>query len=101
MENWNSANGFVFYGKGGEIATNRRDDQELAVLSLHLLQVAMVYVNTLMLQQVLADPLWLNRMAVEDYRALSPLIYAHVNPYGLFRLNMQERLALEERTAAA
>jgi len=23
IENWNSANGFIFYGKGGEIATNR------------------------------------------------------------------------------
>ncbi|CUX68375.1 hypothetical protein AGR5A_pb0018 [Agrobacterium genomosp. 5 str. CFBP 6626] len=23
VENWNSANGFVFVGKGGEMATNR------------------------------------------------------------------------------
>ena len=38
VENWNSANGFIFYGKSGEIATNRLDDQELSVLSLHLLQ---------------------------------------------------------------
>jgi TnpA family transposase len=37
VENWNSANGFIFYGKSGEIATNRLDDQELSVLSLHLL----------------------------------------------------------------
>ncbi|GHO51390.1 hypothetical protein KSX_95530 [Ktedonospora formicarum] len=28
VENWNSANGFIFYGKSGEIATNRLDDQE-------------------------------------------------------------------------
>ncbi len=54
VENWNSANGFIFFGKGGEIATNRRDDQELAVLSLHLLQTSMEYINTLMLQQVLS-----------------------------------------------
>ena len=33
VENWNSANGFIFYGKSGEIATNRLDDQELSVLS--------------------------------------------------------------------
>ena len=50
VENWNSANGFIFYGKGGEISTNRRDEQELAVLSLHLLQSSLVYINTLMLQ---------------------------------------------------
>jgi TnpA family transposase len=56
VENWNSANGFIFYGKGGEIATNWLEDQELAVLALHLLQISMVYVNTLMLQDVPADP---------------------------------------------
>jgi TnpA family transposase len=26
VENWNSANGFIFYGRSGEIATNRLDD---------------------------------------------------------------------------
>jgi TnpA family transposase len=40
VENWNSANSVIFYGKGGEIATNRMGDQEMAVLSLHLLQAA-------------------------------------------------------------
>ena len=94
VENWNSANGFIFYGKGGEIATNRLEDQELAVLSLHLLQVSMVYVNTLMLQRVLADPTWLSRMGTEDMRALSPLIYGHINPYGTFKLDLGERLEL-------
>jgi Tn3 transposase DDE domain-containing protein len=53
IENWNSANTFIFYGKGGEIASNRLEDQELAMLALHLLQMAMVYINTLMMQQVL------------------------------------------------
>jgi len=37
VENWNSANSFIFYGKSGEISTNRIEDQELSVLSLHLL----------------------------------------------------------------
>ena len=54
----------------------------------------MVYVNTLMLQDVLADPAWLGRMEVEDMRALSPLIYAHINPYGTFELDLAERLEL-------
>ena len=30
IENWNSANGFIFYGKGGEFASNRREDQEVS-----------------------------------------------------------------------
>jgi TnpA family transposase len=32
VENWNSANGFIWFGKGGEIATNRLEDQEVAML---------------------------------------------------------------------
>lgn len=55
VENWNSANSFIFYGKGGEVATNRLEDQELAILSLHLLQISLVYINTLMIQQVLSS----------------------------------------------
>jgi len=51
VENWNSANDFILFGKGGDIATNRREDQELAMLALHLLQNALVYINTLMLQR--------------------------------------------------
>ena len=95
VENWNSANGFIFYGKGGEVATNRLEDQELSILSLHLIQSSLVYINTLMLQQVLAEPDWLNAMKPEDLRGLSPLIYAHINPYGLFELDMARRLVLD------
>ena len=66
------------------------------MLSLHLLQVSLVYVNTLMIQQVLAEPEWQNRLTEVDLRALSPLRWRHVNPYGTFTLNMQERLPLEQ-----
>ena len=61
-------------GKGGEVASNRLEDQELPVLSLHLLQNCMVYVNTLMIQSVLADPAWRKRLEAGDYRALTSLI---------------------------
>ncbi|MGB5926739.1 MAG: Tn3 family transposase, partial [Cyclobacteriaceae bacterium] len=94
VENWNSANSFIFFGKGGEVSTNRLEDQELSVLSLHLVQICMVYVNTLMIQQVTNGKEWQNILTKEDYRALSPLIYAHVNPYGVFELNMEERLTI-------
>jgi len=95
VENWNSANSFIFYGKGGEVATNRLEDQELAVLSLHLLQICLVYINTLMIQQILSHEQWMELMKLEDLRALSPLIWSHVNPYGTFRLDMNERLLIE------
>jgi len=97
IENWNSANSFIFFGKGGEVATNRLEDQELSVLSLHLLQLCLVYVNTLMLQRVLAEPAWMARMGKTEFRALSPLIYSHINPYGRFELDMDTRLAIDEQ----
>ena len=58
IENWNSANDFIFFGKGGEMASNRADDQEISMLALHLLQLSLVYINTLMIKQVLAEPAW-------------------------------------------
>jgi TnpA family transposase len=101
VENWNSTNSFIFYGKGGEIATNRLDDQEVSVLSLHLLQLSLVYVNTLMIQEVLAAPAWSGRLTDEDFRALSPLLYGHVNPYGRVDLDMDKRLPLTDITYTA
>jgi hypothetical protein len=50
--------------------------------SLHLLQNCMVYINTLMQQQVLAQPQWSGKLIARDLRALTPLIWEHVNPYG-------------------
>ncbi|MDE2278135.1 MAG: Tn3 family transposase [Xanthomonadaceae bacterium] len=100
VENWNSANGFIFYGKGGEVATNRLEDQELSVLSLHLLQQCLVYINTLMIQSVLASKRWRHRLTAEDRRALCPLIYGHINPYGRFDLDMDERLSLDSEALA-
>ncbi len=41
----------------------------------------------------------MDRMTPEDLRALTPLIYSHVNPYGIFTLDMNERLSLEEQEA--
>jgi TnpA family transposase len=94
VENWNTANAFIFFGKGGEVASLQLEDQELSVLSLHLLQNCMVHVNTLMIQSVLEDPVWQKRLKAEDYRALTPLIYTHVNPYGRFDLDVGRRLPM-------
>lgn len=43
VENWNATNGFIHYGKGGEFASSRLDDQEISMLALHLLQISLVY----------------------------------------------------------
>jgi hypothetical protein len=83
------------YGRHGEFTTNRREGQELTMLSLHLLQISLVYIQTLLFQQILAEPAWMDNMTKEDLRALTPLIYSNVNPYGTIRLDMTERLAIE------
>ena len=64
------------------------------MLALHLLQSALVHLNTLFLQRVLAEPDWAGRLEDHDRRALSPLFWTHVNPYGRFRLDMDARLDL-------
>ena len=48
-----------------------------------------------MIQEVLSEPDWMNQMTKEDLRGLTPLIYSNVNPYGLIRLNMAERLRID------
>ena len=97
-ESWNGANAQIAYGKAGDIATNRRDEAEMTVLCLHILQAAMVYVNTLMIQDVLAEPSWTDVLGPEDYRGLTPLIWAHVAMHGEFKLNMTSRLTLGATT---
>ncbi|MEO0521194.1 MAG: Tn3 family transposase, partial [Cyanobacteria bacterium P01_A01_bin.116] len=95
VENWNSANDFIFYAKNGDFTASRVALQEISMLCLHLLQISLVYINTLLIQQVLSDPEWMQKMGPDELRALTPLIYAHVNPYGIFRLVMAERLPIE------
>ena len=62
------------------------------MLALHLLQSALVHVNTLLVQEVLADPAWAKRLTDHDRRALSPRFRTHVNPYGTFDLDMSTHL---------
>ncbi|MFB6958933.1 Tn3 family transposase [Streptomyces sp. NPDC056309] len=57
-----------------------------------LLQSALVHINTLLLQQVLAEPEWAKKLSEEDRRGL--MLWSNINPYGTFRLGMDKRLDL-------
>lgn len=72
---------------------------ELGMLGLHSVQNCLVYINTLMIRQILGEPGWLERMKPEDLRAMTPLTYRHVNPCGTLQLNMEECLQLEQQAA--
>lgn len=87
-ESWNGANAQILHGKAGDIASNRRDEQEMTALCLHIVQAAMVHGNTLMVQDVLAQDEWRDLFTTEDYRGLTPLIWAQVAMHGEFKLNM-------------
>jgi hypothetical protein len=96
VEQWNSANIVIFYGKNSEIATNWLENQEIVVLSLHLLQICLVYINTLMMQRILSEKHWLKLRHKDDLRDLTSLIGGPINPYGTFWLDLDERLLIDQ-----
>lgn len=98
VENWNSVNGFIHFGQNSKIPSNNIEDQELSMLCLHLLQVSLIYINTLMLQEILSEPAWSERMTPEDWRGLNPLGHTHVT-YGQFTCNMKKRIKLKAKAA--
>lgn len=38
----------------------------------------------------------MNKMTKEDLRALTPLIYSNINPFGVICLDMTKHLAIEQ-----
>jgi TnpA family transposase len=95
VETWNSANTELFYGKNKDVTGPDREEQEISMLALHLLQSALVHINPMLLQRILAEPAWSTRLIDADRRALTPLFWTHVNPYGKFTLDMDTQLDLD------
>ncbi len=82
VENFNGVNDYIHFGKGGEFSSNRREEQELSMLCLHILQSSLAFVNTLMIQDVLAEPEWDGVLGDADRRGLTPLFHSNMSPYG-------------------
>jgi TnpA family transposase len=95
VERWNAANDFLCYGRQGILATNSREQQEISTLSLQLLQNYLMLINTLLVERTLAQHHLLDVLGEDDRHALSPLFYEHVNPYGLFTLDLDRPSFLE------
>jgi TnpA family transposase len=94
-ENWNSANTDLVYGSAGTIPGSDKEHQEVSMLSLPLLQSALVFINTLLVQSVLEDPAWQKKMTDADKRGLSPLFWSNANLYGRIDIDMGRRLDLD------
>jgi TnpA family transposase len=95
VERWNEVNDFLCYGRQGVFATKQREQQEITTLALQLLQNCLMLINTLLVEKTLEQHQLLPHLTDADYRALTPLFYEHVNPYGLFTLDLDRPSLLE------
>ncbi|MFL6055023.1 MAG: Tn3 family transposase [Actinoallomurus sp.] len=94
VENYNGVNDYIRFGKRGELASNKREEQELGMLCLQILQSSLGYINTLMLQDTLAEPEWADVLTDADRRGLTPLFTTNMTPYGTVQLRTDHRLDL-------
>jgi TnpA family transposase len=59
VENRNATNDFICNGRQGELATNRREKQEIVTSSLQLLQNCLMLIDTLLIERTLeGENLW-------------------------------------------
>ena len=95
VERWNEANDFIRYGRQGLFTTNSREQQEISALCLQLVQNCLMLINSILVEQTVAHHQLLEQFSGDDRRALSALFYEHVNPYGLFELDVTRPSFLE------
>jgi TnpA family transposase len=95
VERWNEANDFIRYGRQGIFTTNSREQQEIAALCLQLVQNCLMLINTILVEQTVAQHQLLEQWSSDDRRGLTALFYEHVNPYGLFELDVTRPSFLE------
>lgn len=98
VERWNGVNDFIRYGRQGIFATNSREHQEISTLALQLLQNCLMLINTILVERTIEKEKMINRLSVEDLRALSPLFYEHINPYGVFEIDVNRPSFLQKET---
>lgn len=92
VEQWNSGNAAIHYGKDSDLPGSDRESQETAMLCLHLLQSALVLVNTRLVDRVLGEPAWAERIDERTRKALTPLFWSNVRLHGEFPLNLHTRI---------
>jgi len=88
----------LWCGGSTAVASDSTEEQEMSVACLRILQAALVYVDTLLLQDVLAEPEWADLLTDQDRRGLTPLFWQHILPYGEVKLDMTTRLDIRTDT---
>jgi hypothetical protein len=51
-----------------------------------------------MLQQVLDNSDWEEKFSIKEKRSITPLIHEHINPYGVFKVNLDQRISVNHPT---
>lgn len=97
VEQWNSANQAIGYGREAELSGADREHQKISMLALHLLQSALVLISTRLVETVLEELDWAAQMNDHDKRALTPLFWSNVALHGTFELDLDKRLDCERR----
>ena len=92
VEQWNSGNVAIHYGREAELPGADREAQEISMLALHLLQSALVLVNTRLVDRVLDDPGFAARLTEHDLHGLTPLFWSKVALHGTFELDLDKRI---------
>jgi len=100
VEQWNSANVAIHYGREAELPGSDREAQEISMLTLHLLQSALVLVNTRLVDRVLDEPQWAGQLTDQDLRGLTPLFWSNVALHGTFELDLDKRLDYDRAASA-
>lgn len=91
VENRTSVNTESCSGKDGQLTGPEREPSKSSALALCLRLTAVAYVNTIIVQPVLADPACAPRFTRADQRGLSALFFwTHLNLYGRLLLDMDQ-----------
>ncbi len=95
VERWHAAKDLLCSGRQGLFATQSREQQETTTRWLQLLHNGLRRINTLLVERRITPHQLLEPCNDADRRALTPLFYAPVHPYGLFALPLDQPSFLE------
>jgi Tn3 transposase DDE domain len=80
------------YGREAGLPGSDREAPEIFMLAPHLLQSALVLVNTRLVDRVLGALQWAQQLTDTDLRGLTPLFWSNVALRGTFGLDLDKRL---------
>jgi len=95
VERWHATHAFLGDGRQGLCAPNRRAQQAISTLGLHLRQHGLRLIHTLLVARTIEAPHLVGQLSEEDRRALPPRFSDHGTPYGVCALDLEHPSCLE------